>query len=79
MRCRRHSALRRSSGSLTSSPHQVRPPHPPLAALTRAGGYGGGPMQLAHLAPTYAAVNSLLIVGSPQAYNSINRYRTPRY
>lgn len=38
------------------------------------GGYGGGPLQLAHLAPTYAAVNSLVIVGTPEAYRSIDRY-----
>lgn len=75
MHCRRRSDLRQSSGSLTSRPHRVHPRYPLLATLMRAGGYGGGPMQLAHLAPTYAAVNSLLIVGSPQAYNSINRYR----
>lgn len=28
------------------------------------GGFGGGPGQLAHLAPTYAAVNALAILGS---------------
>ena len=28
------------------------------------GGFAGGPGQLAHLAPTYAAVNSLTIIGT---------------
>ena len=28
------------------------------------GGFAGGPGQLAHLAPTYAAVNSLVIIGT---------------
>eukprot|EP01121_Diplochlamys_sp_Union-15-3_P002136 TRINITY_DN11856_c0_g1_i1.p1 TRINITY_DN11856_c0_g1~~TRINITY_DN11856_c0_g1_i1.p1 ORF type:complete len:352 (-),score=62.13 TRINITY_DN11856_c0_g1_i1:9-1064(-) len=37
------------------------------------GGYGGGYYQLAHLAPTYAAVSALMIVGTKKAYNSINR------
>ena len=37
------------------------------------GGYGGGPQQLAHCAPTYAAVLSLLTVGTPEAYHSIDR------
>jgi len=37
------------------------------------GGYGGGPGQLAHLAPTYAAVCALCIIGTEQAYQSINR------
>ena len=37
------------------------------------GGYGGGPSQYAHLAPTYAAVCAILTIGSKEAYNSINR------
>lgn len=37
------------------------------------GGFGGGPGQLAHLAPTYAAVNALITIGSPAAYAVINR------
>ena len=37
------------------------------------GGYGGGPGQVAHLAPTYAAVNALCILGTEEAFNSINR------
>ena len=37
------------------------------------GGYGGGPMQLAHLAPTYAAVAALVTLGSPEALDSIDR------
>eukprot|EP00742_Colponemidia_sp_Colp-10_P002803 GILJ01002997.1.p1 GENE.GILJ01002997.1~~GILJ01002997.1.p1 ORF type:complete len:390 (-),score=46.61 GILJ01002997.1:201-1370(-) len=37
------------------------------------GGYGGGPGQLPHLAPTYAAVMSLLLIGTEESYNAINR------
>lgn len=37
------------------------------------GGYGGGPGQISHLAPTYAAVSALLTLGGQEAYSSINR------
>ncbi|KAG2600524.1 hypothetical protein PVAP13_5KG524800 [Panicum virgatum] len=37
------------------------------------GGYGGGPGQLPHLATTYAAVNTLVTIGSKRALSSINR------
>lgn len=37
------------------------------------GGFGGGPNQLSHLATTYAAVMSLAILGTEEAYNTINR------
>jgi len=37
------------------------------------GGFGGGPMQLAHLAPTYAAVSGLLVAGSEDAYRVVDR------
>lgn len=37
------------------------------------GGFGGGPYQAAHLAPTYAAVNSLCILDTQEAYQVINR------
>lgn len=37
------------------------------------GGFGGGPGQYAHLAPTYAAVNSLCIIGTQSAYRAIDR------
>lgn len=37
------------------------------------GGFGGGPGQLSHLAPTYAAVNSLVILGGHDAYDVIDR------
>ena len=39
------------------------------------GGFGGGPMQMSHLAPTYAAVCALTIIGTEEAYQAINRYR----
>ncbi|XP_018335721.1 protein farnesyltransferase subunit beta [Agrilus planipennis] len=37
------------------------------------GGFGGGPGQYSHLATTYAAVNSLCIIGSQKAYDAIDR------
>lgn len=37
------------------------------------GGYGGGPGQLPHLATTYAAVNTLITLGSDTALLSVNR------
>lgn len=37
------------------------------------GGFGGGPGQYSHLAPTYAAVNALVIIGTKEAYDAINR------
>ncbi|XP_062206787.1 protein farnesyltransferase subunit beta-like [Phragmites australis] len=37
------------------------------------GGYGGGPGQLPHLATTYAALNTLVTIGSEKALLSINR------
>lgn len=41
------------------------------------GGFTGGPGQHAHLAPTYAAVNALCIIGTEEAYNIIDRYGVP--
>uniref|UniRef100_A0A1I8P731 Protein farnesyltransferase subunit beta n=1 Tax=Stomoxys calcitrans TaxID=35570 RepID=A0A1I8P731_STOCA len=37
------------------------------------GGFAGGPGQYAHLAPTYAAVNSLAMIGTPSAFRAIDR------
>jgi prenyltransferase beta subunit len=37
------------------------------------GGYGGGPGQMAHLAPTYAAVSALVTLGGNEALASIDR------
>ena len=37
------------------------------------GGYGGGPGQLPHLAPTYASICALCIIGTEEAYASIPR------
>ncbi|KAL1924243.1 uncharacterized protein VTP21DRAFT_7278 [Calcarisporiella thermophila] len=37
------------------------------------GGFGGGPGQTSHLAPTYAAVNSIAILGTEDAFRIINR------
>lgn len=38
------------------------------------GGFGGGPGQLAHLAPTYASINTLMVLGTKDAYSMINRF-----
>jgi len=37
------------------------------------GGFGGGPGQLPHLAPTFAAVCTLITLGTKEAYEMINR------
>ena len=37
------------------------------------GGFCGGPGQYPHLATTYAAVNSLCIIGTERAYEAIDR------
>jgi protein farnesyltransferase subunit beta len=37
------------------------------------GGYGGGPMQMPHLAPTYAAVCTLITLGTEAALKSVDR------
>lgn len=37
------------------------------------GGFAGGPGQYPHLAPTYAAVNSLCSIGTASAYRAIDR------
>jgi protein farnesyltransferase subunit beta len=33
-----------------------------------SGGFGGGPGQLSHLAPTYASINALSIIGTKEAF-----------
>lgn len=43
------------------------------ACQNPTGGFGGGPRQLSHLAPTYAAVNALAIIGTSEAYDIIDR------
>ncbi|XP_003472561.1 protein farnesyltransferase subunit beta isoform X1 [Cavia porcellus] len=43
------------------------------------GGFGGGPGQHPHLAPTYAAVNALCIIGTEEAYDIINREKLLQY
>lgn len=43
------------------------------------GGYGGGPGQIAHLATTFAAVNSLISATSEEALDSIDRAKLVRF
>lgn len=38
-----------------------------------SGGFCGGPYQMPHLAPTYAAVCALCLIGTEEAYSVINR------
>uniref|UniRef100_A0A7S1F983 Protein farnesyltransferase subunit beta n=1 Tax=Noctiluca scintillans TaxID=2966 RepID=A0A7S1F983_NOCSC len=42
------------------------------------GGVGGGPLQLAHLAPTYAATSAMIIAGGP-AYSAIDRAKVYKF
>lgn len=37
------------------------------------GGFAGGPSQLPHLAPTYAAVSALMVAATPEAYRVVDR------
>ncbi|KAG5191845.1 terpenoid cyclases/protein prenyltransferase alpha-alpha toroid [Tribonema minus] len=43
------------------------------------GGFGGGPQQLAHCAPTYAAVLTLLLLGTEAAYSAVDRSALYRF
>ncbi|XP_045502785.1 protein farnesyltransferase subunit beta [Colias croceus] len=45
----------------------------------KEGGYGGGPLQHPHLGTTYAAVNALSIIGTDEAYNSIDRSKLQKF
>lgn len=40
---------------------------------SKTGGFGGGPGQVPHLATTYGAVNALCIIGTPEAYDAIDK------
>lgn len=40
------------------------------------GGFGGGPSQLPHLAPTYAAVAAILVAGTEKAWRVVDRAKT---
>mmetsp|Transcript_93718 Transcript_93718/g.201130 ORF Transcript_93718/g.201130 Transcript_93718/m.201130 type:complete len:432 (-) Transcript_93718:34-1329(-) len=44
-----------------------------------SGGFGGGPMQLPHLAPTYAAVSAIIIAGDEVAYRAVDRNSIYRF
>ena len=45
----------------------------------RSGSYAGGPGQLAHLAPSYAAVNALCAIGTEEAFRSVDREELYRF
>jgi protein farnesyltransferase subunit beta len=45
----------------------------------RTGGFGGGPRQISQGAPNYAAVLSLLTIGTPEAYAVIDRAAMYQY
>ena len=44
-----------------------------------SGGFGGGPGQVPHTAATYAAVLALLIIGTPAAWEVIDRHALHRF
>ncbi|KAJ8966127.1 hypothetical protein NQ314_003734 [Rhamnusium bicolor] len=44
-----------------------------------SGGFGGGPGQFPHLAATYSAVNALVILGTEEAYNIIDRKKLQEF
>ncbi|ANB12627.1 protein farnesyltransferase [Sugiyamaella lignohabitans] len=44
-----------------------------LSAQCKSGGFGGGNQQLAHLAPSYAAINALALSGDEEAWDKIDR------
>ena len=44
-----------------------------LFLFRKFGSYAGGPYQLAHLAPTYASVNAICVIGTEEAYKSVDR------
>lgn len=50
-----------------------------LRCQNASGGFGGGPGQLSHLAPTYAAVNALATLGTPAALAAIDRPALARW
>eukprot|EP00277_Geminigera_cryophila_P034799 CAMPEP_0173125700 /NCGR_PEP_ID=MMETSP1102-20130122/56591_1 /TAXON_ID=49646 /ORGANISM="Geminigera sp., Strain Caron Lab Isolate" /LENGTH=390 /DNA_ID=CAMNT_0014034655 /DNA_START=8 /DNA_END=1180 /DNA_ORIENTATION=+ len=43
------------------------------------GGFAGGPGQMAHLAPTYAAINALTTIGTDYAYSIVDRQKLHRF
>ena len=49
------------------------------ACQDASGGFGGGPGQLPHLAPTYAAVAALLSMGGEAALQAIDRRGVLRF
>ena len=63
------------------------PPHVSANAITTflaqcqdpEGGFGGGPMQLPHLAPTYAAVACLVSLGGESALSVVDKKATLRF
>lgn len=63
------------------------PPQVPADAITAflaqcqdpEGGFGGGPMQLPHLAPTYAAVACLVSLGGKSALSVVDKTATFRF
>jgi protein farnesyltransferase subunit beta len=50
-----------------------------LKMQNSSGGFGGGPHQLSHGAPNYAAVLTLLTISSPEAMGSIDRVAMYRF
>ena len=45
------------------------------SCLNPDGGFGGGVGQITHLATTYAAINTIALIGTQEAYNLINKQK----
>lgn len=50
-----------------------------IRCRSKEGGFCGGPGQIAHLATTYGAVNALCIIGTPEAYDAIDKPSLVRF
>lgn len=63
------------SGTRTHQHHQQNRVIDTVASFQNleTGGFGGGPGQLSHLAPTYACINVLAILNVPEAYVVLDR------
>jgi len=63
---------------LLSSEHEIAPVYSDIVSTlskfhNSTGGFGGGPSQISHGAPTFGSVMSLCIIGTPEAYRVIDR------
>lgn len=69
---------------LLSREYEIAPLYPDIISTLShfrnvTGGFGGGPSQLSHGAPTYGSVMSLCIIGTEEAYRVIDREAIYRF